>query len=165
MKKYVWFNKLYVRKKDSFHVDLVWTWQQIELSPRCAGQWWVTALTIPLPTRLLWTLPLHCLTCGGKRWCWSICRGLLSEQHFHLFYLWVYFIRWLLLIGAFWLYSAHLGSLWAGWHVSQILWGSSRTTIHSVVASEASPRDPFLFSGYFCWFIFVLLKTMAFSFG
>lgn len=154
-------------------MDLVWKWPQIELSPRRAGQWCVTglpgvtALTVPLPTRSLSTL---CHSTAWpvvrNRWCWSICRGLLSEQHFHLVYLWVYFIRWLLLIGAFWLYSAHLGSLWAGWHVSQIFSGLlAPTTIHSVVASEASPRDPFLFSGYFCRFIFVLLKTMAFSSG
>ena len=42
------------------------------------------------------------------------CRGLDDEQHFLLARLWVYFIRWLLLIGAFWLYSEHLSSSWAG---------------------------------------------------
>lgn len=43
----------------------------------------------------------------------------------------VYFIRWLLFIGAFWLHSAHLGSLRVGWHVPHITWGSShlKTTL------------------------------------
>lgn len=55
----------------------------------------------------------------------SFRRGRRSEKRFHLACLWIYFGRWLLLIGAFWLYSAHVGSLWADWHVSQITQGSS----------------------------------------
>lgn len=62
---------------------------------------------------LLTPYPLHCLTCRGNWSHWSFGRDLLNEQHFYLTCLWVYFLRWLMLIGAFWLYSAHLGSLWA----------------------------------------------------
>lgn len=43
----------------------------------------------------------------------------------------VYFIRWLLFIGAFWLHSAHLGSLRVCWHFPHITWGTShlKTTL------------------------------------
>lgn len=61
----------------------------------------------------LWTPCLSTAWLGGGTG-GVLAGGLLNEQHFHLTRLWVYFIRWLLLIGAFWLYSARLGSSWAG---------------------------------------------------
>lgn len=92
------------------------------------------------------SMPLHCLTCVGGNWCY--CRELLNEKYFHLTCLWVYFIRWLLLIGAFWLYLAHLGSLRICWHVSQITRGSSHLKTSTLLwLQKLHPGT--LFSGLF----------------
>lgn len=117
-KKNVWFNKVYVRKK---HFTQTWLATDETAAHMCrsaARRRAARSHRPPSPSGSLLT-PCH------SGWCRSLCRGLLNEQHFHLTCLWVCFMRWLLLIGAFWLYSAHLGSLWAGWHVSQITRGSS----------------------------------------
>lgn len=130
--------KYMLEKKRFFHVVR----PQIKVSPR--GQ------RPPLPTLSVNSTPLHCLTCVARNW-WSFCRGLLNEQHFHLTRLWVYFIRWLLLTGAFWLYSAHLGSLWAVWHVSQI---TTRGSSHLKPSSFRSFTQGLFI---FCWFTFFCL--------
>lgn len=152
-------------KKDSFHMNLVWKWPQIKPSPRCAGQWCVTGLPgVTSPTlHYLHTLPTPCHSTawpvGGN---WWYCRGLLNEQHFHLTCPWVYFIRWLLLIGAFWLYSTHLGSSWAGWHVSQITRGSSHLQPSTLLwLQKLHPGTPF-FTRLFLLIYFRLVENNGF---
>lgn len=88
------------KKKRFFSRGLVWP--QVTPSPRCTGQWCVTGQRSPTS----YTLLTPCLSTawpvgGGHWWYWSFCRGVLYEKHFRLTCMWVYFIRWLLLIGAF----------------------------------------------------------------
>lgn len=152
--KYVWFSKLYVRKKDSFHMDLVWKWAQIE---QVGGQ---NCFTFLLPSRSLLT-PLPDLW-GGLVMLEFVCR-VFSKEHFRLTCLWVCFVRWLwltVLSGC----TRHISVAWGPTEMflishGRFLWPK---TIRSVVAWEASPQGLVFFPGYFCWLTFCLVQNNGF---
>lgn len=162
-----------VRKKGKKKI-FTWTWLATDYivtqHPGCAVVHYKAARSPRPHSPTTYTLWLHATpqtwpVCGwGAWWHWSFCRGLLNEQHFHLTCLWVYFIRWLSSIGAFWLYSAHLGSLWAGWHVST--WRSSHIKPSTLLwLQKLHPGTCFFTRLFFVDLLLSLLKTMAFSSG